>query len=336
MHSYEHVLAQIQADGSAQLTIAGVYYIDLENGVHAHRSAPWPRSAAELAAPPAEPILNIAAECARSRWPIFSLLHGNEGEDGAWQGLAEIAGLQGNFGPVLASALAMSKFHMAMLASSLQPVRMPHTIFLDARASDADLSRAIDTLGSRPSVVKPNSLGSSLLAERHHSLDLATLRRLRHQILPYDPELLVQEYVTGTEYTAGCLEIEGKVTVLPIVRAVTAAGFLGHREKHKSGLVHPEIVGAGTEIAAQISTVSANLFRAFNFLGMCRFDYIAGDDGNLYFLEANTLPGLTSGSAYTLMLAAGGHGMVDLIRACISAARARPRRTKVFRYHIDH
>ncbi|MGH8160888.1 MAG: hypothetical protein ACRESR_01815, partial [Gammaproteobacteria bacterium] len=209
------------------------------------------------------------------------------------------------------------------------------TAYLGARSTEADLARAVDALGSGPSIVKPNGLGSSLLVERHAALDLATLSRLRAKAYPYSCELLVQEYVHGEEYTAGCLEIGEGITVLPIIRAVTAGCFLGHEEKHGRGLVRPDIVDADTAIAARISDISHNLFRAFDFLGMCRFDYILGDDGNLYFLEANTLPGLASGSAYTLMLTHAGYSMVDLITACIAAARARPRRSKVLRYQID-
>ncbi|MGH7070232.1 MAG: hypothetical protein ACREFO_09475 [Acetobacteraceae bacterium] len=335
VHSYTHVLNQVLADPTDRLAIAGVYYVNFEHGVHAHRQPPWPRSAAELAAPAAEPLLGVVAELTRSPSPVFSLLHGNEGEDGAWQGLAEVVGLRGSFGPVLASALAMNKFYMSVLATSLVSVRMPRTSVLDAASTDADLGRAIDMLGSGACIVKPNSMGSSLLAGRYDSLAPATLRHLLQERLPYDPQLLVQEYIRGEEYTAGCLEMEGEVVVLPVVRAVTSDGFLGHAEKHRHGLVRAEVVSGQGEIAGRIGGISKDLFRRFGFVGMCRFDYLLGDDGELYFLEANTLPGLTNGSAYTRMLKAAGYGLVDLIKACISAARARPQRTKLLRYEVD-
>ena len=336
LHSYEHVLSQIVSDSTGRLAIAGVYYIALDGGVHPHRAAPWPSSAAELAAPEAEVLLDIVAELARSEWPVFSLLHGNEGEDGGWQGLAQIVGLQGTFGPVLTSALAMSKFHMSLVATSIEMIRMPRTVFLDAWSTDADLETACGTLGSQPSVVKPNNMGASLFTSYHDVLDLGTLKRIRQELLPYDPEMLVQEYVNGDEYTAGCLEAAGEVIALPIIKAVTARGFLGHEEKHRSGMVRPEILPADTDLSRRISDVSKNLFRRFRFLGFCRFDYIVGSDGGLYFLEANALPGLMSGSAYTLMLKTAGYGMIDLIEYCVDAARARPIRQTQLRYNIDH
>ncbi|MGH7119472.1 MAG: D-alanine--D-alanine ligase family protein [Acetobacteraceae bacterium] len=335
IHSYTHVLAQVLADTESPLAIAGVYYVNFEHGVHAHRSLPWPRSAAELATPVAEPLLRVVAELAQSQWPVFSLLHGTEGEDGAWQGLAEVAGLRGSFGPVLGSALAMSKFHMATIATALAPVRMPRTALLDDASTDADLIRAIGMLGARPAVVKPNSMGSSLLTGRHDPLDLMTLRRLRQKLLPYDSQVLVQEYIRGEEYTAGCLEMGGEVIVLPVVKAVTPGGFLGHAEKHTRGLVHPELVGDNTDIAARIKGISKTLFRQCGFLGMCRFDYLVDNDNELFFLEANTLPGLARGSAYTLMLSAAGYSMVDVIIACVRAASVRPQRRKLLRYEVD-
>lgn len=335
VHSCTHVLNQVLADTTGRLAIAGVYYVNFEHAVHAHRSPPWPRSAAELAAPDAEPLLGVVAELTRSQWPVFSLLHGNEGEDGAWQGLAEVVGLRGSFGPVLAPALAMNKFYMSVLATTLASVRIPRTTLLDAASTDADLERAIDMVGSGACIVKPNSMGSSLLTARYDSLDLATLRRRQQELLPYDPQLLVQEYIRGEEYTSGCLETAGEVVVLPVVHAVTPDGFLGHAEKHRHGLVRAEIVTDQAEIAGRIGRISKDLFRRFGFVGMCRFDYLLGNDGELCFLEANTLPGLTSGSAYTLMLKAAGYGIVDLIQACIAAARARPQRSKRLRYEID-
>lgn len=309
--------------------------MNFEHGVHAHRSPPWPRSAAELAAPAAEPLLRVVAELARSEWPVFSLLHGNEGEDGAWQGLAEVVGLRGSFGPVLGSALAMSKFHMSTLAAALAPVRVPRTALLDAASTDADLMRAIDMLGSGPGVVKPNSLGSSLLAGRYDPLDLGTLRRLRQELLPYDSQLLVQEYIRGEEYTAGCLEAGGDVIVLPVVSVVTSGGFLGHAEKHTRGLVHPEIIRDDTNIVGHVKEISKTLFRRCGLLGMCRFDYLVDHDNEVFFLEANTLPGLAHNSAYTLMLSAAGYGVVDVITACLRAAGDRPQRRKLLRYAVD-
>lgn len=335
IHSYEYVLSELLESGSESITIAGVTYVDLENRAHVHRAPPWPRSAEELASPPAEPLLQAVAELADSAVPVFSVMHGNEGEDGAWQGLAEIAGLEGNFGPVLTSALAMNKFSMARLATSVAALRAPRTALLDRRATEDDLARAIKQLGGRPAVVKPNRMGSSLLTERCDSLDLATLRRVRERLFPYDPETLVQEYVAGQEYTAGCLEIGDEIRVLPLIKVITAGGFLGHREKHECGRVQAEIVGADDAVAARIGDISKTLFRAFDFLGVCRFDYILGDDDELTFLEANTLPGLSRTSAFPRMLRAGGFGIADVISACIDAARRRPKRRKTLRYEIN-
>lgn len=323
------------ADVTGRLAIAGVYYVNFQHGVHVHHSPPWPRSAEELAAPAAEPLLAAVAALARSKWPVFSLLHGTEGEDGAWQGLAEVAGLQGSFGSVLASALAMNKFTCSVLATSIVPVRMPRTVVLDAGSRDADLRRAIEMLGSGPAIVKPNSMGSSLLTGRYDSLDLATLRHLRDELLFYDSHLLVQEFIRGEEYTAGCLETDRDIVVLPMVKAVTAGGFLGHAEKHRRGLVRTEMINDQADIAERIRGISKDLFHRLGFLGMCRFDYLLGQDGELFFLEANTLPGLASGSAYTLMLKAAGYSIVDLIQACISASRSRPPRRKLLRYAVD-
>lgn len=336
IHSYEYVLSELLERGIEKFAIAGVTYVDLENRAHVHRAPPWPRSAEELTSPPAEPLLQVVAELAGSGAPVFSVMHGNEGEDGAWQGLAEIAGLEGNFGPVFASALAMNKFFMSRLAMSVAALRVPRTVLLDRRTTEDDLARTIEELGGRPVVVKPNRMGSSLLTERYDPLDLATLHRTRERLSPYDSEILVQEYVTGQEYTAGCLELaDDEIRVLPFIKVVTAGGFLGHKEKHERGLVQAEIVGADDEVTARVGEISRTLFRAFDFLGMCRFDYILSDDDELYFLEANSLPGLSRTSAFPRMLRAGGFGMADLVSACIDAARRRPKRRKALRYESN-
>ncbi|MGW4057588.1 ATP-grasp domain-containing protein [Amycolatopsis sp. NPDC004747] len=341
LHSYRRVRAAIES-APGRLSLAAVVYLTRQGGVRYFAHGPWPGTEAELSAGEDLPVYEGLRLLKESGAFVFSLLHGNEGEDGSWQGVAEVLGLRGNFGPVLASALGMDKRLQAVVAAGLVPgLRTPACWMTPRSASGSPAAlrkwaaAVAAELGGRPAVVKPNRMGASLLTELVRVPDGAALADAVAEVLPYDDQVLVQEFVDGTELTCGVIRTEAGAVALPVVEAVTARGFLGHREKHASGCVRPLLHTRDTGDTRRVKEASVRIFEQLGVFGFARLDFLVRD-GELYFLEINTLPGLMDGSAFPMMLEAAGFGLVDLIEGGVAEHGRLPVRHKVLPYHIDH
>ncbi|HEX8206776.1 MAG TPA: hypothetical protein VF587_12020, partial [Solirubrobacteraceae bacterium] len=268
----------------------------------------------------------------RSGPPVFSLLFGTEGEDGAWQGVAEVFDLEGNFGAVDAAAVTMHKLAFAAAATAIDDrVAAPLTVPVPAPASAEDCERALERLGGRPCVVKPNAMGASLLLTHLPAPTAADLREAIAAIAPHDRLALVQEHVAGDEYTVGVFEDRDGPRALPPLRAVFDRPVLGHAEKHRPGQVTGEWLDGGP-LADLLAGVSVRLFGVLGLRLWCRLDYLWSPDRGLVVLEANSMPGLMRGSAYPLMLEAAGLTLGDLLDA--NLALRRDARSKRLPYEI--
>lgn len=334
LHGYRAILRAAQEEPD-RFRLDGVVFISREGSIRIFQAKPWPDSEESLIAGER---ISFDRAIKKMKAPdvfVFSLLHGNEGEDGAWQGVAEIFDITGNFGPILPSALGMNKYLQALLAVSVVPgLRVPQTWPVRPPVSDARYMAILRELNLRGAVVKPNSMGASLLSVFLLRPDVSSLKRAAEDIFGYDHEVLVQEYINGQEYTCGVFREDDHLIALPVIEAQTPQNFLGHREKHEHGLVRAVVHDVDDEVVRMVKAASLTLFTEMNMFGFARFDYLFDD--SLFFLEVNTLPGLMSGSAFPRMLESGGRTLGDLIEATAREAISAPRRRKFLPYTIHH
>ncbi|MCY0939509.1 D-alanine--D-alanine ligase family protein [Streptomyces sp. H34-S4] len=331
LHGYHHVLHELLNEPD-RVTVDSVFYLDRAGAVRVFRGAPWPETEEDLRAGSPLSLGEAVAELASAGSFVFSLLHGNEGEDGGWQGLAEVFGIRGNFGPALASSLGMDKYLQATLATALVPgLRLPRSVLV--RTERFDAPRVLTEAGSGPLVVKPNRMGASLLTTR---LDDATEQVLTEAVeaaAPYDDQVLVQEFIGGREYSCSVYRENGSLVDLPVVEVV-AQGFFGHEEKHVKG--RARLVLCEEEATTKtIRDMSQELFEAAGVATFARFDFIVRN-GEFYFLEVNTLPGLMSGSIFPMALTATGRSITDLVVSAANEYDGRPHRNKFKQYDIGH
>lgn len=339
VHSYLGVLHDLERRAGHGLELRCVYYVTRTGRVLVHESnTPRPTSLRELeAGVPLSFSAFVGRLIDEKECFVFSLLHGNEGEDGAWQGLAEVLDLRGFFGPVFASSVSMNKWAMSVLARDICPgdLTYPPTWRVRPETPLQEIVRVMREIGDRRFIIKPNRMGASHFTEAYARMDAREMRARISEIAAYDPEVLIQLYVEGEEYTCGCVCDGREVTALPVIRVSTERKFLGHAEKHTGGLAHVEMFKEDTETTARIKLVSRELFAATGFAAMCRFDYILSPGGELYFLEANSIPGLMLHSAFPMMLRAAGLDLVDLVRISIEDFSRTPRREKFLPYSVD-
>lgn len=222
---------------------------------------------------------------------VLNGLHGGAGEDGTVQAVLEFVGIPCTGSGAEACALAMDKYRSKHIAQSVG-VPVAKAVYLNRQATPAGaIEPAVCESLSLPVVVKPNNQGSSVgltVVASRKDLDAAAEKAFR-----LDDNLIVEEYIAGREITAAMLEGED----LPLLEIRPKSGLYDYFHKYQHGATEYLVPAPLDPPVADAIAESAR--RAFHMLG-CRVygrvDFRLGDDGRHYFLEANTLPGMTSTS----------------------------------------
>jgi len=338
LSSFANVYSALRDQASDKARYANVYFIDRRGGVNQNkldfsREPHYYITTCERRHTLAEAIKVIR----ENDEFIFSLLHGQLGEDGHFQGISKAIGIRGTFGSVLSCSLSMSKYHMAQYVTATHPQIEPiPTVIIDER----DLGVLVEKL--RPFfntevVIKPNSLGASLFTARFlvDAFNLNDLREHLVNVLRYDNMALVQRYIDGKEYSCGCIEMKNTVVVLPLVHIQTEGNFFGHAEKHQKGKAD-EILVPDSQLdppMACIKEVSQEIFEKLMFENMCRFDFIISNR-KVYFLEANPIPGLMKNSIFPKMLKARDIGVHELPAIFLENSMGRKSKETLVEYDI--
>jgi len=240
---------------------------------------------------------------------VFFGLHGGAGEDGRLQAMLELAGVPFTGSRHAASAIAMDKLVSLRLAEHLG-LAAPPTLSL--RHADAP-SEAITQLGF-PLVVKPNCGGSSVgvtVVNTPGELPAAiALARM------YDRHVLLQRFISGRELTVAILD----QSPLPVVEIKPREGWYDYRHKYTKGETvyeAPAVINA--DEAKELQRQALAVYQAMGCEGYARVDF-RSDGERHYFLEVNTLPGMTPLSLTPMAAAQAGYSFLQLIEAIINIA----------------
>lgn len=240
----------------------------------------------------------------------FIALHGRGGEDGTLQGLLELTGLPYTGSGVMASALSMDKLRSKLLWQGaglpVAPwVALTRTQFAQGLSQDEE--QRIAALGL-PLIVKPSREGSSVGMSKvdesgalHDALTLA---------FQHDEEVLIEKWLSGPEFTVAVLGEE----ILPSVRIQPAGVFYDYEAKYLSD--ETQYFCPGCEDSACEQEMQALVLKAWNILGCSgwgRIDVMQDSDGQLYLLEANTSPGMTSHSLVPMSARQAGMSFSQLV-----------------------
>jgi len=222
---------------------------------------------------------------------VLNGLHGGAGEDGTIQAILDFVGIPYTGSGAEACALAMDKYRSKYMAQSVG-VPVARSVYLKRDSLDqGTFERSVRDSLALPVVVKPNSQGSSVgLTIVASAKDLADAAQKAFRL---DDHVIVEEYIAGREITAAVLEGEE----LPLLEIRPKSGFYDYFHKYQHGATEYLVPAPLEPPVAEAVAESAR--RAFHTLGCgvyARVDFRLGDDGRHYFLEVNTLPGMTSTS----------------------------------------
>ena len=274
-------------------------------------------------------------ELVKERKDVFfiNLLHGNEGEDGSWCGIFDICDGNGSFESVMTSAILMDKAKQSDCVSfSFDNLKCPKTSSIFRNQNKDQLKTLIEKVGTERIIVKPNKMGASHLTEIFESKNVEKISKFLDKIFEFDEQALIQEFIQGDEYTCGVIIKDNKPISLPVIKVKTNTGFLSHTEKHTHGDMDIRLID--DEITKKVQKISEELMTYFYIKGMCRFDFLYKDE-TFYFLEGNTLPGLSSGSAFPRMLEKAGFDTNDLIDCLVKSFSKQKKDNKYLPYKID-
>ncbi|PZF82911.1 D-alanine--(R)-lactate ligase [Jiangella anatolica] len=249
---------------------------------------------------------------------VLPVLHGKLGEDGAIQGLLELAGIPYVGCDIQSSALCMDK----SLAYTV--VRSAGIATPNFRVVTADEDVDADRL-SYPVFVKPARSGSSFgVSKVSRREDLPSAMEAARR---YDSKVLIEEAVAGSEVGCAILGNGQDLIAGEVDRIALTHGFFRiHQEddpesgSENSTPIVPADISA--ESRALVQETAKAVYRALGCGGLARVDLFLTEDGSVVLNEVNTLPGLTSYSRYPRMMAAAGMPLGRLIDRMVSLALA--------------
>ncbi|MFZ5939743.1 MAG: D-alanine--D-alanine ligase family protein, partial [Bacteroidota bacterium] len=239
-------------------------------------------------------------------------IHGAPGEDGRLQGYLDMMGIRYSGSGVLSSAITFNK-HVCKTILRQHGVLTAESRLI-VKGNSYILDEIIDSVGL-PCFVKPNNSGSSFGVSRVNHLD--KLESAIHAAFREDNEVLVESYVKGTEVSCGLFQGENEMIILPVTEIVSTNEFFDYEAKYTEGKSQ-EITPAriDDELTRRCQQTAARIYDITKSTGIVRIDFIIRGN-QLYFLELNSIPGMSKESIVPKQIQAAGYRVEDILRKVV-------------------
>ncbi|HEY9114001.1 MAG TPA: D-alanine--D-alanine ligase [Bacteroidales bacterium] len=250
--------------------------------------------------------LNLAGKKIRFEG-VFNAIHGTPGEDGKLQGYFDMLHLPYTSCNQATSALTFNKFFCNHFIQNLGLSVAKSFSFLEGEKINK--TEIIETL-KLPVFVKPAESGSSVGVSKVNKIE--EFDKAVELAFKEGDRILIEEFIKGREIACGILKKGKEIIVFPLTEIISKKEFFDFEAKYNTTLAD-EITPAdvNTEVEQDIKTLSAYLFHQLNCKGFVRFDYILTKE-DLYFLEVNTIPGISEASIIPQMAESFGMTKTEL------------------------
>ena len=230
---------------------------------------------------------------------VFLGLHGNIGENGTIQGFLDALGIIYTGSGPLSSAICMDK-NISKIIAKNNGIMTPKWNLCNTVIHDAKMNY--------PVIVKPNGQGSTVGLQIAHNE--SELKPALEYAFNYDNSVLVEEYIQGRELTV--MLIDGKAQ--PVCEIIPSHEFYDYECKYTAGMskyICPAEID--DNISNYVKKISENLFDLLKCENYSRADFRMDDQNKFWFLEMNTLPGMTDTSLAPMSALAAGISFNELI-----------------------
>ena len=244
----------------------------------------------------------------------YIMQHGTPGENGLMQGYLEMLGIPHSGCNSFVAAMTFDKFSCKSYLKDVDYVKCADDMFIRKGESIEGLAqKAVEKLGL-PMFVKPTDGGSSFgvtKVKKAEDFDKAVEIAFSEGNM-----LLAEAAVVGRELTCAVYFNGRENVALPVIEIITENEFFDYEAKYQG--LSREVCPAQIPdtLRDKIQEVSKKIYTHLGCTGLVRVDYICPED-DIYFLEVNTIPGMTSASLVPQMVRAAGLSMTDFLTTII-------------------
>ena len=234
---------------------------------------------------------------------VFNIIHGRGGEDGLLQGALDMLSIPYTGSGVLGSALGMDKLRTKLCWSGSQ---IPTPAWYVLRANN-DVNGCAKTLGF-PVIVKPSLEGSSIGMAKANNIE--ELHAAYVNAASFNCDVIAEKWVNGKEYTVAIL---GEVA-LPMIKLQTPHEFYDYEAKYQANSTQYDCpCGLSDEKEKQLQSLALKAFEVLGGSGWGRVDLMLDAANNPWFLEINTVPGMTNHSLVPMAAKQAGYDFETLV-----------------------
>ncbi|HUX96710.1 MAG TPA: D-alanine--D-alanine ligase [Bacteroidales bacterium] len=246
---------------------------------------------------------------------VFIAIHGTPGENGYLQGYLEMLGIPYTSCSAFCSALTFNKQACKLF---LKEYRIPMAKSVLVREGDEiDIDNLIGKTGL-PCFVKPNDSGSSFGVTKVKKKE--DIPEAFENAFKESDEVLIEAFMNGREVACGVVKTKNKAIILPVTEIISKNEFFDYEAKYTPGRSQ-EITPADLpeKVTEKIQMLSSEIYDILGCRGLARVDFIV-TDSKPYFLEINTVPGMTMESLVPQQVKAAGINLEDLYSMVIEDA----------------
>lgn len=249
---------------------------------------------------------------------VINSIHGNPGENGILPAYFELLDIPFTGCRSFSSSLTFSKYYCNQFLRQAG-IRVSDSMLV-RQDSPVNTEKIIDHIGL-PCFIKPNNGGSSCGTSRVNQPDeiLPALERAFRE----DREVIIEKLLVGPEVTCGLYKTRTREQVFPITEIVSKKEFFDYEAKYTSGM-SDEITPARIpdEIARSVQDLSSHIYDLLDCRGLVRMDFILVEQ-EPWFLEVNTVPGMTTQSIVPKQAAISGLDLNELFGILLEDAMTR-------------
>ena len=244
---------------------------------------------------------------------VLLCIHGTPGEDGKLQGYFDMLGLPYTSCDAATSALTFNKrYTVAVAAFGGISVANSMHLFKHTPVSPENILAKLQL----PVFVKPNNGGSSIGMSKVTTAD--ALAPALEKAFKEDSQVLVEEFISGREFTIGVFKTKGTLQVLPITEIETGNEFFDFEAKYQGKSVETTPAFISETMQSQLEAAAKRVYEVLNCRGVVRIDFIYNEQKGLpYMLEVNTVPGQSAASVIPQQVKAMGASLQDFYTSIV-------------------